>query len=72
LETKRSRADVVIDNSLTWEDLHAQVDVLWRSLFPAPAVEGRQRMFDSPAETESETAGSGQPDHPQPETRSRV
>jgi dephospho-CoA kinase len=68
LEIKRSRADVVIDNSLTWEDLHAQVDGFWRSLVPAPAVEGRQRMFDSQAEIESETAGSGRPNHHQPET----
>jgi len=33
LETKRSRADVTIDNSLTRQHLFAQVDRFWQSLF---------------------------------------
>jgi dephospho-CoA kinase len=34
LETKRSRADVTLDNSLTRQHLFAQVDRFWRSLDP--------------------------------------
>jgi dephospho-CoA kinase len=34
LETKRSRADVTLDNSLTRRHLFAQVDRFWRSLDP--------------------------------------
>jgi dephospho-CoA kinase len=34
LETKRSRADVTLDNSLTRQHLYAQVDRFWRSLDP--------------------------------------
>jgi dephospho-CoA kinase len=34
LETKRSRADVTLDNSLTRQHLYAQVDRFWRSLKP--------------------------------------
>ena len=36
LETKRSRADVTLDNSLTRQHLYAQVDRFWRSLDPFP------------------------------------
>ena len=34
LETKRSRADVTLDNSLTRQHLYTQVDRFWRSLDP--------------------------------------
>jgi dephospho-CoA kinase len=34
LETKRSRADVTLDNSLTRRHLYTQVDRFWRSLDP--------------------------------------
>ncbi len=34
LETKRSRADMTLDNSLTRQHLFAQVDRFWRSLDP--------------------------------------
>ena len=68
LETKRRRADVMLDNSLTREHLHAQVDRFWRSLSQVPAVEFAQRTFVSQPETESETAGSGRPDPHQPES----
>jgi dephospho-CoA kinase len=34
LDDKRSRADVVVDNSSTLENTCAQVERFWRSLFP--------------------------------------
>jgi len=51
VETKRRRADVTIDNSLTRQHLFAQVDRFWHSLFA---------VSDGPS-SEPPTTGPGQP-----------